>query len=137
MTVPIREEIEDKAREIVSEIDADWTWDYRSHGKEAYENAVRAIADALLALLAERDRLVAESDALEAQVQMIGHDYDKLTDELLKLRAERDAAFAGGAQAMREAMAQYAGRHEGWYGKSLVKAIRSLPLPTPESEGER
>jgi hypothetical protein len=94
---------------------------------------IRARLDAATISDYLRDRLRALLDAVERLT--------KREDDLVKagldlmvankdLTSERDAAFARGAEAMRESAAQLVHREvEGWMQLGLSGDIRALPIP--------
>lgn len=99
----------------------------------------------VLALIAEVRRLTAERDASVAAMrdiaEVVGVPYMGAVGLAGAVRMERDAAFARGAEAMREAAAKACESH--WRGceRELARAladvandIRALPTPTDETK---
>ena len=92
--------------------------------------------------------LAAELAAASAEVEASAHDIARLKDsethwlnEADRLRAERDAAWQAGAEAMREAAADEA--LERWTDEEtenrpyhIADAIRALPLPGQPTNNE-
>ena len=116
-------------------------------------------AATLRTLAAENERLRAENERLRAEDEASAHDIARLKDsethwlnEADRLRAERDAAWQAGAEAMREraaykvaksgAIVDHPSVFMGGPSRNAIRiagafaaAIRALPLPDQPKEG--